>query len=324
MGEKAAKSKEFRRLKKVSSEPLSNFRLALVDKIPGSQIEYQATRDFYAWAPGYEEPHLHVTFPNLSRSQFEAVKSRYGFGLSRIKYREGEIYTLADFLMPFMQATLDHEFEPEVQGDYTKIASNCWGTAYEVIRTASPRPAEKQIADELSSSVVLFYANTGEMQKILQDDRFSTRVASGKSMEELYSNGKNSGYAMRPGDVLIITDENGKMEHAITNIDIDVWFEKVGYSGGAPYRLTKTSDFFHSLTSDRSVEWRRFWPRSLPHPAEVFKSWQVLQRADDGTTSILDHPVERPLTRREVRFVFDPLGRASLESAAYRIYQPGP
>lgn len=315
-------SKEFRRLKKISSEPQEGFRLALIDKIPGPKIRYEATRDFYGWSPGYEEPHLHVTFPELTRAQFDAIKSRYGFGLSRIKYQEGEAYTLADFLMPFMQATLDHDFEPEVQDDYTKIASNCWGTAYEIIRTAAPRPGDPEAAAEQSASVVLFYADTSEMQSALQDEKHSTLVATGKSMEELYEKGAKKGYAMRPGDIVLLLDSDGKMEHAITNIDRDVWFEKVGYSGGSPYRLTTTNDFFHTVSGERTVEWRRYWPGSLPHPAEVFKSIQVLERASNGTTSILDQPRQRPLTRREVRFVFDQLGRASLEDSAYKVYRP--
>ncbi|MEY4631786.1 MAG: hypothetical protein RIQ81_1906 [Pseudomonadota bacterium] len=314
----AGRLMEFRKLPKASSEALSDFKLAIADQLPGEPVRYEASRDFYDWSPGYEEPHLHVTFPSLSRSQFEGLKARYGFGLSRIQYRAGEAYTLADFLMPFMQATIDHEFKPETQKDYTKIASNCWGTAYEVIRTSRRIDGDSAPDRDPSASVTLFYADTGEMQAVLQDDSRSQLIAQGPSMADLYEEGKRAGQKMLPGDTVLLLDSEGKMEHAITNVDQDVWFEKVGYSAGAPYRLTRTADFFHQVAGGRTVEWRRFPRGGLPDPADIFKSWQYLAEAEDGSTEILDQPVERPLTRRKVLFVFDELGRARLEAQAYQ------
>ncbi len=307
---------EFRKLRPGPVESVKDFQLNAVERLGGDPIEYTATNQYFKWQPDYEEPHLKVTFPSLTNEQFNALKKVYGFALSQVQYRAGEVYTLDDFLMPFMQATVNHEFESEIQDDYTRIASNCWGTAYEIIRTS-----KKTATEDLSRSVVLFYADTPEMQAVLQDDKRSTRLGMGDSIEALYQQALTATTPMEFGDVVLILDAAGNLLHVVTYIDRDVWFEKVGYSGGSPYRLTTTAGFFHKIKDERTVEWRRFPRGGLPHPSTVFKTWRTLESVPNGTyetTAILDKPVEGPLTRRDVKFVFDEMGRASLEASAFK------
>ncbi len=307
---------EFRKLKAGPIEAVKDFQLNAVERLGGDPIEYSANNQYFKWQYDFEEPHLKVTFPSLTNEQFNALKKAYGFGLSQVQYKAGEVYTLDDFLMPFMQATVNHEFESEIQNDYTRIASNCWGTAYEVIRTA-----KKTGAEDLSRSVVLFYADTPEMQAVLQDDRRSTRLGMGDSIETLYQQALTTTTPMEFGDIVLILDGAGNLLHVVTYVDRDVWFEKVGYGGGSPYRLTTTASFFHKLNDGRSAEWRRFPRGGLPHPSTVFKTWRTLESVPNGaseTTAILDKPIEGELTRRDVKFVFDALGRASLEASAFK------
>lgn len=324
-GKSTGQLTEFRRLKPGASEPVPGFQLDAVERfterLSQGPIEYKATNDYYQWQHDYPVPHLNVTFPSLSESQFNALKRTYGFGLSRVKYKPGETYSLGDFLMPFMQATLNHEFESEVQEDYTRIASNCWGTAYEVVRTSADqrgRAGDGKNSADPGPGVVLFYADTAEMQAVLQDDTRGQRLGRGTSMEEIYEQARNSTTPMDFGDVFLVLDQSGVLEHALTFIDRDVWFEKVGYGAGSPYRLTTTRDFFHKIKDGRVVEWRRFPRGGLPHPVDQFKTIRYLEPAPGGTTRILDTPVAGPLTRREVKFEFDAMGRAKLEASAYR------
>lgn len=299
--------REFRRLKPGPSEVIAGFRLAAVDRMAGDPVAYTPTNQYFQWMFDYPSPHLNVTFPSLTLDQFNALKGAYGFGLSRVKYKRGESYTLADFLMPFMQATLNHEFESEVQADYTRIGSNCWGTAYEVIRTSTA-----------GASAIMFYADTTEMQAVLQDDTRSQRLGRAKSVAGIQELAEDSTTPVDFGDVFLILDEAGTLEHVLVSIDQDVWFEKVGYGGGSPYRLTTTKAFFHKVDNGRTIEWRRFPRGGLPHPEELFKTIRYLEPVPGGTTRILEPPVPGPLSRREVKFVFDSMGRASLEASAYR------
>ena len=308
---------EFRKLNPGKSEPIQNFQLNAVDRLGGDPIEYTAANQYFMWQDDYPEPHLQVTFPSLTNEQFNSLKTTYGFGLSRVQYKNGEVYTLGDFLMPFMQATLNHEFEAETQDDYTKIASNCWGTAYEVIRTSA-----KSGEEDRSKSVVLFYTDTPQMQAVLQNDDKSKRLGRGKSIDDLYEQANTTSTPMEFGDTVLILDKAGALEHAITYLDRDVWFEKVGYGGGSPYRLTTTAAFFHKIEDGRQVEWRRFPRGGLPHPSNSFKTWRFLESVTGGTTRILESPSEGPLTKREVNFIFDDIGRASLESSAFKPANP--
>jgi hypothetical protein len=321
-GKSTSQLTEFRRLKPGASEPVPGFRLdaveRLTERLSQGPIEYKATNDYYKWQTDYPSPHLNVTFPSLSESQFNELKRTYGFGLSRVKYKRGEAYSLGDFLMPFMQATLNHEFESEVQEDYTRIASNCWGTAYEVVRTSIGQVGNGKGSVDASLGAVLFYADTGEMQAILQDDKRSQRLGRGVSIDEIYEQARISTTPIDFGDVFLVLDQSGVLEHALTFIDRDVWFEKVGYGAGSPYRLTTTKDFFHKLNDGRMVEWRRFPRGGLPDPVDEFKTIRYLEPAPGGTTRILDTPVAGPLTRRDVNFEFDAMGRATLEASAYR------
>ncbi len=308
---------EFRRLKPGHVEAIQGFELNAVERLGGDPVEYRATNEYYQWQQDYPVPHLNVVFPSLTAEQFKALKKTYGFGLSRVKYKAGEAYTLADFLMPFMQATMNHEFEPEVQEDYTRIASNCWGTGYEIVRTSIGNTDGGGRGD-LSGSVILFYADTAEMQAVLQDNSRSQRMGRGNSIEQIYDQALQSTTPIDFGDIFLVLSSKGDLEHVLTYVDRDVWFEKVGYAGGSPYRLTTTKDFYHKMQDGRVVEWRRFPRGGLPDPSELFKTIRIIEPAPGGTTRILDEPVAGPLTRREVKFTFDAMGRAGLEASAYR------
>jgi len=306
--------REFRSLKPGHVEAIQGFELNAIERLGGDPVEYRATDEYYQWQQDYPVPHLNVVFPSLTAEQFKALKGVYGFGLSRVKYKAGEAYTLADFLMPFMQATLNHEFEPEVQEDYTRIASNCWGTGYEIVRTSIGNAG----TGDLSGSAILFYADTAEMQTVLQDNARSQRLGRGRSIEEIYDQALQSTTPIDFGDIFLVLSQAGELEHVLTYVDRDVWFEKVGYAGGSPYRLTTTKDFYHKIQDGRVVEWRRFPRGGLPDPAGLFKTMRYLAAAPGGATRILDEPVAGPLTRREVKFTFDAMGRASLEASAYQ------
>ena len=312
---------EFRALKSNSEEALPNFRLDAVDRLAPAPskgtVAYSALNQYFEWQRDFSEPHLMVSFPSLTKGQFDALKNTYGFGLSRIQYQSGVTYTLSDFLMPFMQATLNHAFEVEIQGDYTSIAGNCWGTAYEVIRTSKDLDQ-----NDVSGSVAIFYADTPEMQAILQANTRSRLLGVGASIDDLYEQAQTTATPFQFGDIVLILDGSGLLEHVITYVDRDVWFEKVGYSAGAPYRLTTTEDFFHKIKDGRQVEWRRFPRGGLPHPSQAFKTVRFLENAPGNTTRILDEPVAGELTHRDVKFVFDEIGRAALESAAFKPAHP--
>ncbi len=100
-----------------------------------------------------------VWFHQVGPQEFYALRQKFG-GLSQIPYRLGtSSYHLIEFLPPKMQALYGLKFE-----SHSKIRTNCWGTAYEMLRHPQ-------------APLTLFYAPPFEINQVLRSPAYTYPVA---------------------------------------------------------------------------------------------------------------------------------------------------
>ena len=113
---------------------------------------------------GLQQQGVDVRFGQLSKPQFEALKTEFG-GASKVPYDAKREYTAVDFMPPALQALVNKDLDPgktvELKGtaklrdlgesDYTiSVTPNCHGTAYEAMRAyqgTSPGAASLYFGD---------------------------------------------------------------------------------------------------------------------------------------------------------------------------------
>lgn len=216
-------------------------------------------------------------FYNLSENDFNALKERFGAwssSKSAVKYAPNKTWSLSVFLPPAMQATLEHTFFPEVhtrslpnvfgpnatgerENTPVTLLSNCWGTAYEIIRAAQ--------SDE--NALTLFYAPQKLARDVFIDSKWSEEIR--PISKENFSDVQKRNEGLRTGDVLLVGDK--WLQHVAIFIDNDFYFEKAGSGETALYRITHWNLLQQTWPSDlHGYSWRRFNKQTLPEPAELF------------------------------------------------------
>jgi hypothetical protein len=284
--------REFGALNKITSEQASDVRL---EGLKG--VRYEAFRDVYQWAPaGYEAAHARVRFSDLTEAQFEGLRTRYGFGLSRVRYQPGATYELTDFLTPMMQAVVNHRFIQEMTTGYTWLSTNCWATGYEVLRTARA---------DAEGFLVWSTTSASPIDRLLTSELQGQKLGEFDSVENL-SRAKD----LRFGDLVLQFDSLKNLDHVAVVVDRDLYFEKVAIVSNSPYRLVYGSDWYYDPAGGTLELWR--------YQAGTFPSPEVFFRSERRVDSDRLKTVERDLLRKDVRWFYDDAGRARLGPEAYK------
>lgn len=292
-GAPSSSAREFEPLAPMSSKPLTGFRLAGAAGVPT-----RAYRDIYDWGRGMENAHLRIEFPSLSRGRFERLRANYGFGLSRVQFKQGQTYELRDFLTPMMQAVLNHRFRIEINARYAHLQTNCWSTGYEALRSAR---------SDASSFVLWMAESPGEIDRAFTRDFGGERLTVATTLDQLrVAPGK------RFGDLVLQYDATGELEHVAMVVDNDVYFEKTAFITESAFRLTTGTDWAYPPESGARLEVWRFDPARLPDPATLFRT-RVPTR--EGA---ITRDVQGPLLTMTIPWVEDALGRSRLTEASYR------
>ena len=289
-----SQQKAFEAIEKGPGTPI-DFHLFKADlqKIPYTALSYTGVEP----SSGETINLMDVRFDRLTKTQFAYLVFAYGDaaiggGNSRVKYVAGKTYFLSDFLPPAMQALIFHNFWNEVkeveQNERAAVTTNCWGTAYEMVRGAP------------DGQITLFYGDDVQILNLLRDYRFSTHVP---SPDEKKIENPNAQF----GDVILFL--SGKdLVHATVYIDKNLQFEKAGYHTTSPYRLSIPEP---ELAADH-FEFRRFKTGTrLPHPKDVMTS--SLQDTKTGNSTAPEYP----LFFYQVKMNYDANGKATLPLQSY-------
>jgi len=267
-----SKYNDFSRPAVIRSE-LTNLQLAR-----SQGIDHRILRKTVETGKYFFDSHFYdVEFPNLSESEFRRLQDIYG-GWSQSRHLEtfqpGKVWTLSDFLPPAMAAKLGNVFQgeetqrqlPRIFGANAdgkriptpvQLISNCWGTAYEVLR------GSQTFSDEL----ILFYAPQRQARAVFFDPQWSEELRRISKMVPSDPSVRNSG--LKPGDVLVIGD--AWLQHVAIFVDDDLYFEKSGTGNTALYRLNTWETIVATWPPDlHGYSWRRFNHHPLPDPSELF------------------------------------------------------
>ena len=218
-----------------------------------------------------------VEFPSPSESDFRRLQNIYG-GWSKTRNHEtfqpDKVWNLSQFLPPAMAAKLGSVFQgeetleklPRIFGTKAdgqriptpvQLISNCWGTAYEVMRAAQTP------SDEL----ILFYAPQRLARAVFFDPQWSEEIRPISKTVPTEPSVRSAG--LMPGDVLLIGD--AWLQHVAIFVDDDLYFEKSGTGNTALYRLNTLDTILATWPPDlHGYSWRRFHGRPLPDPSELF------------------------------------------------------
>lgn len=215
---------EFRKIP-VTSVEFCSLRLAGAQNIPHTCRLY---RDANAKLPVWETA-LGFEFGRLTYSQWQQLVTTYASWHNRrnlAHYDRDRNYTLMDFMPPVMQAWNRHRFheqnlaplpessqKPQTPTTPTKLATNCWGTLYEILRLAKPinPPAP-----------TLFVTDSHPMLQALRQR--SMKIQS----------------TPQPGDIVLVYHQHGNrtyLDHVALAVDQQFFFEKAGAGDHVPYRL---------------------------------------------------------------------------------------
>jgi hypothetical protein len=171
---------------------------------------------------------LSFEFGRLTRAQWRQLQQAYTVWQNRrlAPYDGQRHYTLMDFMPPLMQAVNGYQFHGEQvplptvisdvshprRGDRAHTLSNCWGTLYEILRTAQDDRAMPYT----------FMTGPHQIEDWL---RQASTPVTGPS---------------QPGDILLIQHRRGDriyLDHVALVIDEQLFFEKAGTGDETPYRL---------------------------------------------------------------------------------------
>ncbi|WP_404784347.1 hypothetical protein [Altericista sp. CCNU0014] len=188
------------------------------------QIPYRCVRwvDETAKLPFWRNS-LGFQFGRLSRSQWQILTQTYAAWHNAkllAPYNPQQNYELLDFMPPTLQALDRHRFYAQARmldarrssSPKIQLATNCWGTVYEVLRLAR-RPSVE--------SPVLFATAAQPMLETL-------RAISTPANDQ------------QPGDILLLSHRHGQREyldHVVSIVDRGLFFEKAGTGDEVPYRF---------------------------------------------------------------------------------------
>ncbi len=280
-----------------------------------------------------------VKFNRLSEDQFCKLKSKYWpDNPLELKNRP---YDLAEFFPPVMQALLNVNFgtseqylrtirrPKHVKSDWADIflirpfvrcASNCWTTAYEVLRKRKSRYLHFFASDR----DVMNYLGSGDPSRYThRDTRYS------KFIKELPFNEacvhserepacpldnkaqRNSGLAF--GDLLLVRRAPDLLDHAAIYVADDLYFEKGGAKADYLVRLNLYPEIRKLYRDHHHVfQFRRFWGDGLtplPDPRAVFGRFDQIERD-------VDQAIPKNL-RHRMRAIHQPSENSARDVALY-------
>jgi hypothetical protein len=215
---------------------------------------------------------LRVVFQNVDKATFEKLLQYYS-GWSKLP-SQVSFDTLAKgkaiidevpiqvFLPPLMQALINKGFDVQLfsadKPDKTDAATNCWSTAYEIVR----------LAETGSSDYTLFFAN--HVKELLENDSYSQHISlpkktanqlakmSAKARNQLLKSGDTLSFYIDvkiPGVPLLLS-------HVVVFLDGDLFFEKPSYDSDRPFRLISMKDLAAKETSE--IVSARRWTNPQP------------------------------------------------------------
>lgn len=257
---------------KVISYPQLKLKTADVLRIPYQGIAYDAGKA--ASYPTFALT-LNADFGILDCVTFLGLQQAYcGWSetKSRVKWKEGQSYTLLDFLPPLLQAVSGLYFKSSRQrqpalpsflgGPNTSVkertqqevilTTNCWGFAWEVLFQADNKDVRNmQISTADPKSA--YAAFSGQGFYLIQTSRRNSKLLTNASLRNK---------RIKAGDVLLIwhqiPGQDLYLDHTAIVIDDDVYYEKSGSGDQTPFRLTTwegiTANFPPGIFT---WEWRR-------------------------------------------------------------------
>lgn len=285
--------------------PYPSLRLATADllRIPYEGIAYDAGKE--ASLPSFALT-LNADFGPLDCVTFLGLQEMYcGWSetKSKVKWREGESYTLLDFLPPLLQAVSGLYFRSSRQkqaalpsflgGPNDKIqerteqdvllACNCWGFAWEVLYQADNADVSNmQISTADPKSA--YAAFTGPGFYLIQTSRSNSKLLTDAALRNK---------RLKAGDTLLlwhqIPGQDLYLDHTAIVIDEDVYYEKSGSGDNTPFRLTTwegiTANFppgvftweWRRLVRNKAIGNRR-WRSRLLSASETFGLDKQLKR----------------------------------------------
>lgn len=304
----AARVKAFKEFSESSRElvqlELPNFQRALkAAQLPAAKITAYKQRLATETYTETQRTHLTISLGTLTREQCEVARKVYADGwkvnLSGIDCAKADgkkVFLLDDFLTPVMQATVRHTFIPEkdestreltaeerkqygiISGGQVLISktaeTNCWSTAYEVLRRTSGQAPVYTIHNLLPEEVDLR----------LTDTKLTQTLKSKESASTLITQFKSSG--VRFGDFIIVRDRakadevgsKSDIQHVTVLIDEGLVFERVGTDSVFPMRIATLNDVVTDYASAQ-FEVRRLLS-DFPDPHKENFSLQVKQSSE--------------------------------------------
>jgi hypothetical protein len=289
---------------KVISYPQLKLATADLLRIPYQGIAYDAGEA--ASYPTFALT-LNADFGTLDCVTFLCLQDAYcGWSetKSRVKWKEGESYTLLDFLPPIMQAVSGLYFKSSRQlqpalpsflgGPNTTVqerveqqvilTTNCWGFAWEVLFQADNKDV-RQMQISTADPKSAYAAFSGPGFYLVQTSRFNSKLLTNTRL-------RNKG--LKAGDVLLIwhqiPGQDLYLDHTAIVIDDDVYYEKSGSGDQTPFRLTTwegiTANFppgiftweWRRLVRNRNVQNKKEGKFRLKSAMETFGLDQQLKR----------------------------------------------
>lgn len=242
---------EFRKIPVTSVESCS-VPLAGAQGIPHTCRLY---RDANAKLPVWEAA-LGFEFGRLTYQQWQQLVTTYATWHNRRNlayYNRDRNYTLMDFMPPIMQAWNRHRFHeqditPESstpEGHPTKLAANCWGTLYEILRLAK---------QDKPPAPTLFVTDSHPMLQTLRQQSMKIQANP------------------QTGDIVLVYHQHGNrtyLDHVALAVDQQLYFEKAGAGNDVPYRLIDGQTLEQIWNPDiYTFEYRRPYAQQQWHPPE--------------------------------------------------------
>ena len=297
--------------------PYPSLRLTTADGLGVSYTGFALDAGKAASLPGFALS-LNADFGTLSESQFDQLQARYcawSDTKSKVRWVKDREYTLLDFLPPIMQAVSGQYFQStrsrqknlpsfvdDRQRRYTEqevlLTSNCWGFAWEVLYQ-SDNPDTSAMTVSTGDPTSAWRAFTGPGFDLIQSSLTKPQLLTDKRLRN---------QRLQGGDVLLLwhtiasSDRPNKvfLDHVVTCIDEDVYFEKSGSGDNVPYRISQWEMILANFPpSVFNWEWRRLVRRNRNSPS----TWQPYLRLKPATETFgVDARVAYLNTRDRKRF----------------------
>ena len=269
-------------------------------------------RDANAKLPVWEQA-LGFEFGRLTYPQWRQLVITYGAWHNWRNlgfYDRDRNYVLIDFMPPMIQSLNRHRFHEQdltpspqqpkplsPKPPRTKLATNCWGTLYEILRLA------KQFKPPAPT---LFVTDSHPMLKMLR--QHSTRIAN----------------KTQPGDIVLVYHQHGNrqyLDHAALVVDQHLFFEKAGSGNHVPYRFIDHATLKQIWNPQiYTFEYRRPHPQhQWPPPEQIFGQGEkrVMLSTDGYRGTSASTGQITSFVMKQLPALISAKGRTRLSSQAY-------